>query len=120
MISPGLYLRIGHAVFCVMIAFLGGEAVRYLAATRSQGMRSERSNMDSWLEATATVLSEMLHVLIAMAACRFAPIVWITPLATGVALSSDRSARGPMRPRWLSGHGASRAAQAGGELRASG
>jgi hypothetical protein len=42
LISPGLYLRIGHAVFCVMVAFLGGEAVRYLAATRSQGMRLER------------------------------------------------------------------------------
>jgi hypothetical protein len=35
LMCPGLYLRIGHAVICVVAAFLGGEAVRYLAATRS-------------------------------------------------------------------------------------
>jgi hypothetical protein len=40
--SPGLYLRIGHAVFCMPIAFLGGEAVRYLAATRSEPTAPER------------------------------------------------------------------------------
>ena len=34
--SPGLYLRIGHAVFCVLIGLVGGEVVRYLAATRSE------------------------------------------------------------------------------------
>jgi hypothetical protein len=33
---PGLYLRIGHAAFCLLIAFLGGEASRYLHATRSE------------------------------------------------------------------------------------
>ena len=36
LISPALYLRIGHAVFCMLIALLGGEIVRLLAATRSQ------------------------------------------------------------------------------------
>ena len=35
-LSPGLYLRIGHAVFCTLIAFFGGEAVRHLATSRSQ------------------------------------------------------------------------------------
>jgi hypothetical protein len=39
LISPGLYLRIGHAVFCMLIAIFGGTVVRRLAATRSQAGR---------------------------------------------------------------------------------
>jgi hypothetical protein len=39
---PGLFLRIGHAVFCVVIAFLGGEAVRYLASKCPQPAAAER------------------------------------------------------------------------------
>ena len=42
LVSPGLYLRIGHSVFCMLIAFLGGEVVRYLAVTRSQPAATER------------------------------------------------------------------------------
>jgi len=42
LLSPGLYLRIGHAIFCMLIAFLGGEVVRYLAATRPQPDATER------------------------------------------------------------------------------
>jgi hypothetical protein len=42
LLCPGLYLRIGHAVFCVLVAFLGGEAVRFLAASRSGPARAER------------------------------------------------------------------------------
>jgi hypothetical protein len=34
--SPGLYLRIGHEVFCLLVAFLGGEVIRYLHARRSE------------------------------------------------------------------------------------
>jgi hypothetical protein len=34
--SPGLYLRIGHAVFSLVIALLAGEIVRYWAALRSE------------------------------------------------------------------------------------
>ena len=33
--SPLLYLRIGHAAFCLLAAFAGGEAARYLHARRS-------------------------------------------------------------------------------------
>jgi hypothetical protein len=40
--SPGLYLRIGHAYFCVLIAFVGGWIVRYLAATGRQPAATER------------------------------------------------------------------------------
>jgi hypothetical protein len=40
LISPGLYLRIGHAVFCMLIALTGGTVVRSLAATRSEAARS--------------------------------------------------------------------------------
>jgi hypothetical protein len=36
LLCPGLYLRIGHAIFCMLIAFLGGEAVRHFAANRAQ------------------------------------------------------------------------------------
>jgi len=36
LISPGLYLRIGHAVFAITIALVGGGAVRYLATTRAR------------------------------------------------------------------------------------
>jgi len=39
---PALYLRIGHAVFCVVVAFLGGEAVRFLASSRSRPDSTER------------------------------------------------------------------------------
>lgn len=42
LVSPGLYLRIGHSIFCMLIAFLGGEAVRYLAVTRSQPAATAR------------------------------------------------------------------------------
>ena len=42
LISPGLYLRIGHAFFCVLIAFVGGGIVRYLAATGPQSAMTER------------------------------------------------------------------------------
>jgi hypothetical protein len=40
--SPGLYLRIGHAFFCMLIAFLGGMIVRYLAATCPRPADTER------------------------------------------------------------------------------
>jgi hypothetical protein len=33
--SPGLYLRIGHTMFCLVIALLAGEIVRWFAATRT-------------------------------------------------------------------------------------
>jgi hypothetical protein len=36
---PGIYLRIGHAVFCIVVAILGGIVVSHLAAAR---MRSDR------------------------------------------------------------------------------
>ena len=42
LISPGLYLRIGHAFFCILIAFLGGGIVRYVAATCPQPAAAER------------------------------------------------------------------------------
>ncbi len=42
LLCPGLYLRIGHAVFCVVVGFLGGEAVRFLAAARSGPASPER------------------------------------------------------------------------------
>ena len=38
---PGLYLRIGHAVFCMALAFLGGQAVRHFAAGRPQPTAGE-------------------------------------------------------------------------------
>jgi len=34
--SPLLYLRIGHAAFCLLAAFAGGEVARYLYARRSE------------------------------------------------------------------------------------
>jgi hypothetical protein len=34
--SPGLYLRIGHAACCLLLAVLGGEIIRYLSLTRSE------------------------------------------------------------------------------------
>jgi hypothetical protein len=40
--SPPTYFRVGHGVFSLVIAFLGGEAVRYLATMRSQPERAER------------------------------------------------------------------------------
>jgi hypothetical protein len=40
--SPPLYFRVGHGVFSVVIALLGGEAVRSLAAMRSQPATTER------------------------------------------------------------------------------
>jgi hypothetical protein len=43
LVSPGLYLRIGHAFCCVLIALVGGGIVRYLAATGSRSVASERS-----------------------------------------------------------------------------
>jgi hypothetical protein len=42
LLSPGLYLRIGHAVFCIIVAFLGGQVVRYLATSRSRPQRAEQ------------------------------------------------------------------------------
>jgi hypothetical protein len=39
---PGLYLRIGHAVFCMLVAFVGGEITRYLAATGLRSTATER------------------------------------------------------------------------------
>jgi hypothetical protein len=42
LLCPGLYLRIGHAVFCVLVAFLGGEVVRAMAAARPRPEREER------------------------------------------------------------------------------
>jgi hypothetical protein len=42
LLCPGLYLRIGHLVFCILVAILGGEAVRYLAAPRPETARAER------------------------------------------------------------------------------
>jgi hypothetical protein len=43
LVSPGLYLRIGHAFCCLLIALVGGGIVRYLAATGPQPAGSERS-----------------------------------------------------------------------------
>ena len=43
LVSPGLYLRIGHAFCCMLIALVGGGIVRYLAATGPQPAASERS-----------------------------------------------------------------------------
>jgi hypothetical protein len=40
--SPGLYLRIGHAACCLLIACCGGEIIRYLHATRSESRAAER------------------------------------------------------------------------------
>jgi hypothetical protein len=40
--SPGLYLRIGHAACCLLIAVFGGETIRYLHATRSAPGAAER------------------------------------------------------------------------------
>jgi hypothetical protein len=40
--SPSLYFRVGHGVFCVIVALLGGEAVRFLAVMRSQPATAER------------------------------------------------------------------------------
>jgi hypothetical protein len=40
--SPELYLRIGHAFFCMLIAFLGGGIVRYQAATCEEPPATER------------------------------------------------------------------------------
>jgi hypothetical protein len=42
LISPGVYLRIGHAFFCILVAFLGGGIVRYLAATCQVPAATER------------------------------------------------------------------------------
>ena len=42
LLSPGLYLRIGHGVFCLLIAFVGGEIIRSLATPRSQPTAAER------------------------------------------------------------------------------
>jgi hypothetical protein len=42
LISPGVYLRIGHAFFCLLIAFLGGGIVRSLAATCQEPAATER------------------------------------------------------------------------------
>ncbi|MGP0066450.1 MAG: hypothetical protein ACLQGP_23040 [Isosphaeraceae bacterium] len=39
---PWLYLRIGHAAFCLLAAFLGGEAARYLYARRSRPGAADR------------------------------------------------------------------------------
>lgn len=39
---PGLYLRIGHAVFCVVVAFLGGVVIRAVALRRPDPQRPER------------------------------------------------------------------------------
>jgi hypothetical protein len=35
--SPFLYLRIGHAVFCLLFAYAGGELARYLRLRNSRG-----------------------------------------------------------------------------------
>jgi hypothetical protein len=35
--SPFLFLRIGHAVFCLLLACVGGEIARYLSLRNSQG-----------------------------------------------------------------------------------
>jgi hypothetical protein len=43
LVSPGLYLRIGYAFFCVLTASAGGWVVRYLAATRPQPGAAEHS-----------------------------------------------------------------------------
>jgi hypothetical protein len=40
--SPGLYLRIGHAVFCLVIALLAGEIIRHLAAPGSRPAPQQR------------------------------------------------------------------------------
>jgi hypothetical protein len=42
LISPELYLHIGHAFFCILIALLGGVIVRYLAATCQEPAAKER------------------------------------------------------------------------------
>jgi hypothetical protein len=42
LISPGVYLRIGHSFCCVLVAVLGGGIVRYLAATCPQPTSAER------------------------------------------------------------------------------
>jgi hypothetical protein len=42
LISPELYLHIGHAFFCILIALLGGVMVRYLAATCQEPAATER------------------------------------------------------------------------------
>jgi hypothetical protein len=42
LISPELYLHIGHAFFCILIAFVGGVIVRYLAATCPESAVTER------------------------------------------------------------------------------
>jgi hypothetical protein len=42
LISPRVYLRIGHAFFCMLIAFVGGGVVRYLAATCQDTAATER------------------------------------------------------------------------------
>jgi hypothetical protein len=39
---PGVYLRIGHAVFCLVCAILGGEVVRHLAVGLTQPDRTDR------------------------------------------------------------------------------
>jgi hypothetical protein len=39
---PGLYLRIGHEVCCVLVAFLGGQIVRLIATSRPELERAER------------------------------------------------------------------------------
>jgi hypothetical protein len=40
--SPPLYFRAGHGVFSIVVALIGGEAVRCLAAMRSQPATAER------------------------------------------------------------------------------
>jgi hypothetical protein len=40
--SPGLYLRIGHAVLCVVVAAVAGEIVRGLAASRQEPVNTTR------------------------------------------------------------------------------
>jgi len=42
-----LYLRIGHAVFCMVSAILGGEFVRYLAATAPRPTATESVNHET-------------------------------------------------------------------------
>jgi hypothetical protein len=41
LLCPGLYLRIGHCLFCVLVAFLGGQFVRFMAQARLQSQREE-------------------------------------------------------------------------------
>jgi hypothetical protein len=40
--SPWLYLRIGHAGCCLLLAYLGGEIARYVHAARSEPQAVER------------------------------------------------------------------------------